>query len=81
MPRLRRLSGDDVISIMAGYGFYIHSRKGSPIKLRRITDSGRRQNLTVPNHREIALGTLHSIFNQVARLVPEQDLRPYFYTD
>ena len=81
MPRLRRLSGNDVITIMARFGFRRHSQKGSHVKLRRTLDSGRNQNLSVPLHHELARGTLHSIFNQAARFVSEQDLRPYFYTD
>ena len=81
MPRLRRLSGDDVVAIMAQFGFYVYSQKGSHMKLRRILESGQRQNLTVPRHREIARGTLHSIFRQAIRFVPERDLRTHFYTD
>ena len=81
MPRLRRLSGDDVVTIMAQFGFYVYSQKGSHMKLRRILESGQRQNLTVPHHREIARGTLHSIFKQATRFVPERDLRAHFYTD
>ena len=81
MPRLKRLSGNDVIAIMARFGFRRHSQKGSHVKLRRTLDSGRNQNLTVPLHRELARGTLHSIFNRAVQFVPESDLRPHFYID
>ena len=81
MPRLRRLSGDDVVAILARFGFHVHSQKGSHIKMRRTLESGRNQNLTVPRHREIDRGTLHSIFTQASRSVPVDDLRPHFYTD
>ena len=81
MPRLRRLSGDEVVLVLIRFGFQIYSQKGSHAKMRRTLESGRRQNLTVPRHRESATGTLHSIFTQATRFVPENDLRPHFYTD
>ncbi|NQT51750.1 type II toxin-antitoxin system HicA family toxin [bacterium] len=36
MPRLRRLSGDQVIAILQRFGFQIHDQRGSHIKLRRL---------------------------------------------
>jgi hypothetical protein len=42
-PKLKRLSGKDVVSIFAGFGFVIHSQKGSHAKLRRVLQSGERQ--------------------------------------
>ena len=81
MPRLRQLSGDEVIAILARFGFQIYSQKGSHVKMRRTLESGRRQNLTVPRHRELATGTLHSIVTQAARFVPEDELRAHFHTD
>lgn len=35
MPKLKRLSGAEVVDILASFGFQIHSQKGSHIKLRR----------------------------------------------
>lgn len=81
MPRLRRLSGDEVVAILLRFGFRIYSQKGSHMKLRRTLESGRNQNLTVPRHRELATGTLYSIFTRAVRFVPEDALRPHFYTD
>jgi predicted RNA binding protein YcfA (HicA-like mRNA interferase family) len=34
MPRLRRLSGAEVISILNRFGFTVHSQRGSHAKLR-----------------------------------------------
>ncbi|MFO8101403.1 MAG: type II toxin-antitoxin system HicA family toxin [Dehalococcoidia bacterium] len=39
-PKLKRLSGAEVVSIMRTFGFDIHSQKGSHAKLRRISDAG-----------------------------------------
>ncbi|MCZ8222552.1 MAG: type II toxin-antitoxin system HicA family toxin [Microcystis sp.] len=33
MPKLKQLSGKDVIKILARFGFTIHSQRGSHIKL------------------------------------------------
>ena len=47
--------------------------------MRRKTHSGF-QVLTVPNHKEIDKGTLKGIFNQAAKFIPEEELRPLFYS-
>ena len=46
MPRLRRLSGDDVVAIFARFGFQVHAQRGSHVKLRRVTAAGSIQTLT-----------------------------------
>ena len=51
------------------------------MKLRRTTQSGSRQTLTVPRHREMDAGTLRAIFRQASRFIPEEQLYPHFYTD
>ena len=80
MPRLRRLSGDEVIRILHGLGFTVRSQRGSHVKLHRRAPDGTLQVLTVPRHRELATGTLHDIFRQAAEFIPEEELRSYFYT-
>ena len=81
MPGLKRLSGDDVIAILGRFDFQVRSQRGSHVKLRRVTALGQAQILTIPRHRELAAGTLRAIFRQATRFVPEQHLRPYFYSD
>jgi len=78
MPRLRRLSGAEVIAILTRFGFGVVSQRGSHVKLRRASAQGS-QILTVPAHAELDPGTLRAIIRQAARFVPEQDLRPHFY--
>ena len=48
MPKLGRLSGDQVISIFAQFGFSVVSQSGSDSKLRRILSTGEKQTLTIP---------------------------------
>ncbi len=81
MPKPKRLSGDDVISIFSSFGFRIHSQRGSHVKLRRVTDAGQKQTLTVPRHRELDSGTVRAIFRQASRYIPEDELRKLFFTD
>ena len=81
MARLRVLAGDEVIAILGRFGFAVLSQRGSHVKLRRTGSGGSIQTITVPRHREMDPGTLRAIFRQATRFVPEDDLRPHFYTD
>jgi predicted RNA binding protein YcfA (HicA-like mRNA interferase family) len=81
MPRLRALSGRDVVRILGGLGFRLVSTRGSHAKLARQRPDGRREVLTVPLHPALAPGTVLAIYRQASRLFPERDLRPSFYTD
>lgn len=81
MPKLRRLSGGDVIGILRGFGFAVHSQRGSHVKMRRHTLSGESQTLTVPNHRELDTGTSHGLFRQASRYIAPEELRSHFFVD
>lgn len=81
MPKLRRLSGSAVIHILEGFGFIIHAKAGSHVKLRRIGPYGQKQILTIPRHRELDTGTLAAIFRQASQYIPDDELRPHFYTE
>ncbi|MBU2610853.1 MAG: type II toxin-antitoxin system HicA family toxin [Chloroflexi bacterium] len=80
MPRLRVLSGEDVIRILAKFGFSVFAQRGSHVKLRREVH-GRAQTLTIPNHVELDRGTLRAILTQACRYIPEDELRPHFYSE
>jgi len=79
MPKLRKLAGHDILTILQGFGFQQVSQRGSHVKLVRET-TGTRQVLTVPLHAELDSVTLRAIFRQVSRFVSEDELRPHFYT-
>ena len=81
MPRLRRLSSRDVLRILHRFGFEVSAQRGSHAKLVRISPGGLRQVLILPLHRSLAVGTLHAIYRQAARLVPSADLRRAFFVD
>lgn len=81
MPKLKRLSGQDVIKILALFGFVIAGQKGSHVKLVRSLPDGSRQPLTIPAHPELDKGTLKAIFRQASRYVAETELKPHFYSE
>lgn len=81
MPRLKNLSGPDVVRVFSEFEFLIASQRGSHIKLRRVLPDGTRQTLTIPNHRELDTGTLKAIYRQALRYVTDEELRPRFYYD
>ena len=79
MPKLKILSGKDVIKIFNLLGFDVQSQKGSHIKLsRKLNDAN--QVLVVPNHSEIDTGTLKAIIRQASKYVSEAELANHFYT-
>ena len=45
------------------------------MKVRRLLQNGQTQTLTVPIHDEIDRGTLHAIYRQACRFIPESELR------
>ncbi len=80
-PRLRRLTGQDVLRALGAFGFDVVATRGSHAKLRRVLPMGERHTLTVPLHRELAPGTLRAIFRQAVRFVPETELRRRFFEE
>lgn len=80
MPKLRVLSGKDVLIILKTFGFDVDRQRGSHVKLRRLKD-GVRQTLTIPLHTELDKGTLRAIYLQILRYVPEEEIRPHVYTE
>jgi predicted RNA binding protein YcfA (HicA-like mRNA interferase family) len=80
-PRLRRLSGRDVVRILTGFGFEVVNTRGSHCKLRRSLPDGSRQTLTLPLHDELAPGTLHAIYRQSLRFISATDLHPRFFAE
>jgi predicted RNA binding protein YcfA (HicA-like mRNA interferase family) len=80
MPKPRRLSGAEVVTVLKGFGFVVESQRGSHIKLARMAD-GEREVLTIANHKELKKGTVVALFKQASRFISESELREYFYSD
>jgi len=80
-PKLKRLSGKEVLSILSKFGFSVYSQRGSPVELRRKLSSGEIQSLTVVMHDELDIGTLRAVFRYANRFIPEDQLRKEFYSE
>jgi len=62
MPKLPTLSGKDIIKALVKLGYELDHQTGSHLILRQKKKPYRR--LTIPNHKEIAKGTLRAIIRQ-----------------
>ncbi|MEK7665170.1 MAG: type II toxin-antitoxin system HicA family toxin [Patescibacteria group bacterium] len=80
MPKLKVLSGNEIIKILSIFGFSIEAQKGSHVKLSRFVNS-KKEVLTVPLHQEIDKGTLRAIIRQSSKFIPEEKLDQHFYTE
>ena len=80
MPRLRRLTAREIVRVLGRHGFEVVSTRGSHAKLARTGPSGRREILIVPMHRQLTAGTVHAIYRQASRFVPEEALRHGFFS-
>lgn len=69
MSVLPRLSGRDVVKALAKCGYEKDRQKGSHIVLRQVVQPHRR--LVVPDHKEVAKGTLRKIIKQAGLTVEE----------
>ncbi len=69
MSVLLRVSGREVVAALAKLGYEKDRQKGSHIVLRQVMHPHRR--LVVPDHKEIARGTLRAIIKQAGFTVEE----------
>jgi len=79
MPKLKVLSGKEVVEIFKSFGFSVESQRGSHVKLVRVVARGK-QVLGVPLHTELDKGTERAIYNQAIRYIPEEKLQECFYS-
>jgi predicted RNA binding protein YcfA (HicA-like mRNA interferase family) len=81
MPKLRVLSGREVLQIFSLFGFQPSSQRGSHVKLRRMLPGGTKQTLTIALHSELDKGTLTAVYRQALRYIPETELSRHFYRE
>jgi predicted RNA binding protein YcfA (HicA-like mRNA interferase family) len=67
MSKLLVTSGHKTIRALAKIGYFIRNQEGSHVHLRHPT----RNPLTIPNHKEIAKGTLRAIIREADLTVEE----------
>jgi predicted RNA binding protein YcfA (HicA-like mRNA interferase family) len=76
---LKQLSGRDVLRALGTFGFRVVKTRDDHAKLQRKLRSGDTQAFTVPLHKELAPGTLRTIFRQALPYIPRADLKPWFF--
>lgn len=69
MSKLPVVSGQDVIKALAKIGYEFDHQRGSHVVLRQTFEPYRR--ITVPNHKEIAKGTLRKIIRDAGLRVED----------
>lgn len=69
MGRLPVVSGAEAVKAFGRIGFEMDHQTGSHIIIRQRTEPFRR--LTVPNHRELARGTLRALIREAGLTVDE----------
>lgn len=70
MPKLRRVSGQEVVRALERLGFAQVRQRGSHVVLKKQTPEGD-VGCVVPLHRELAIGTLRGILRQ-ARITTDK---------
>ncbi|MBZ5545729.1 MAG: type II toxin-antitoxin system HicA family toxin [Acidobacteriia bacterium] len=61
----RDLDGKKLASLLRPYGYQITRQTGSHMRFTSVL-KGREHHVTIPAHRELSVGTLHSILRDVA---------------
>lgn len=75
MPKLPLISGKDLVKLLSRLGYELDHQTGSHMILRQNQEPYRR--VTVPNHREVARGTLLAILHQTG-LSREEFFKLYY---
>ena len=69
MSTLPRISGREAVAVLRGLGYEVDRQRGSHIVLRQAQPPHRR--LTIPDHRELAKGTLRALIREAGISVEE----------
>jgi len=64
-PKLPQISGQDLVKALQKIGYEMVRQKGSHIRLRKTTTVGV-HNITIPEHKTVAKGTLNDILAKVS---------------
>jgi predicted RNA binding protein YcfA (HicA-like mRNA interferase family) len=60
MPRLPQTSGRSLVRLLHSLGYETVRQRGSHVRLRKVTPIGE-HNVTVPDHKTLAKGTLNDV--------------------
>lgn len=78
MPRMKVLSGREIVRFLERSGFILVSQNGSHIKMIHTSIQG--STIIVPNHREVKRGLLGGIIKKCMECLESGTVRDFFYT-
>ncbi len=71
MPRLKKVSGKEVVKILCNkFEFKVSGRTGSHVRLSKLTEKGK-IGTVVPLHKELKIGTLKGVL-KLAKITEEE---------
>lgn len=80
MPKLKQLSGKEVVKIFELYGFKIKRNVGSHTRLTLFQD-GISYHITIPLHNSLKKGTLHSIVKDFELCFGKKETNKCFFNE
>ena len=79
MPRLRELSGEQVLDILIDFGYLVAAQDGRHLKVKKLTGRGESKTITFPMMQDLDKLTLTAIYHEASQYVPGDRLRLRFY--
>lgn len=79
MPKLKRLSGKEIVKELELLGFSITRQRGSHVRMSRFSLNGT-QKVTIPNHDELDRGTEKNIIRALESFLKQEEINNIFYT-
>lgn len=78
MPKIKVLSGLEVVKFLERHGFIVVSQRGSHIKMVIIKDE--KDTIIIPRHKSLKRGLLHGIIKKCMQYVDHNRVKEFFYT-
>jgi predicted RNA binding protein YcfA (HicA-like mRNA interferase family) len=78
MPKLRQLSGSDVVRIFEAHGFKVKRTVGSHVRLTFLRDDFT-YHVTIPLHSSLKKGTLHGIVKDFEQCFGREEVDQNFF--
>ena len=80
MPKLKQLSGKEVVKIFESHGFEIKRTVGSHVRL-TLVQNGISHHITIPAHKTLKRGTLHSIIKDFELCFGKEEAKLLFFSE
>ena len=78
MPKLKQLSGKEVIKIFEAHGFEVKRTVGSHVRLSFFKNETS-HHITIPLHDSLKIGTLHGIIKEFELCFGREESEKYFW--